>query len=65
MLGIIPALKMHLRFALESKPPSRLTYAPLRSNPTSFATCFKAFRPLGNKTMSVSLTGATGTGART
>ncbi len=25
MLGIIPALKMHLRFALESKPPSRLT----------------------------------------
>jgi hypothetical protein len=25
MLGIIPALKMHLRLALESKPPSRLT----------------------------------------
>ena len=25
MLGIRPALKMHLRFALESNPPSRLT----------------------------------------
>jgi hypothetical protein len=25
ILGIMPALKIHLRFALESKPPSRLT----------------------------------------
>src|SRR5215471_18947663 len=65
MLGIIPAWKIALRLTLESKPPSRLTYAPLSSNPTSLATCFKACRPSGNKTMSVSLTGATGTGANT
>jgi len=37
----------------------------LRSTPTSLATCFNAFRPSGNSTMSVSLTGATGTGAKT
>src|SRR5215468_3715926 len=42
MLGIIPALKIALRLALESKPPSRLRYAPLRSSPTSLATCFNA-----------------------
>jgi hypothetical protein len=36
-----------------------------RSNPTSLATFFSAFRPSGNRTMSVSLTGATGTGAKT
>src|SRR5215831_15536347 len=65
MLGIMPALNMHVRFALESKPPSRLTEAPLRSNPTSLATRFNAFRPLGNSTISVSCTGATGTGANT
>src|SRR5947209_3979779 len=65
ILGIRPALKMHVRLCAESKPPSRLREAPLRSSPTCLATCFKALRPCGNRTMSVSLTGATGTGAQT
>src|SRR5882762_2474967 len=55
---------MHFRLCLESKPPSRLREAPLRSTPTSFATCFNTCRPSGNSTISVSLTGATGTGAK-
>src|SRR5216683_485269 len=54
MFGIIPALKMHLRLRAESKPPSRLREAPLRSKPTSLATCFKACSPFGNRTISVS-----------
>jgi hypothetical protein len=57
-------LKMHLRLALESKLPARLREAPLRSKPISLATRFKAFRHSGNKTMSVSLTGATGQALR-
>src|SRR5712691_9373225 len=63
--GIMPALKMHFRLCAESKPPSRFRSAPLRSNPTFLATFFKAVNPFGNRIMSVSLTGATGTGANT
>jgi hypothetical protein len=34
-------------------------------HPTFLATCFKACSPLGNSTIAVSWTGATGTGAHT
>ena len=37
----------------------------LSESPPSLATSFTAFRPSGHQTMSVSLTKATGTGART
>src|SRR5215475_11996702 len=50
ILGMRPALKMHLRLCAESKPPSRLREAPLSSIHTSLATSFNAFRPSGNKT---------------
>src|SRR4030095_1064242 len=65
LLGIIPAWTMPVRLALAATPPSRLTAAPLRAHPTSLATCCKAFRPWGHKTMAVSLPGATGRGAHT
>src|SRR6266581_1691313 len=52
ILGIMPALKMHLRLCVESKPPSRLREAPLRSNPTCLASFFKACSPCSNRTRS-------------
>src|SRR3989442_15399815 len=47
------------------KAAIEIEIGPLRSSPTSLATSFNAFRPSGNRTISVSLTGATGTGAKT
>src|SRR3954466_2939747 len=64
-LGTSPALKIALRLRLESKPPSRLRYAPPISKSVSLATRFKAFNPSGRSTVSASFTGATGSGANT
>src|SRR5439155_6638557 len=50
IFGIIPALKIALRFDFESKPPSRLRYAPLRPKPVSLATRFKAFKRVAKLT---------------
>src|SRR5262245_24543996 len=47
MFGIIPVLKIALRFALESNPPSRLRYAPANTKPVSLATRFHPFKPSG------------------
>ena len=65
ILGIMPAWKMRVRLCAESKPPSRVREALLRSNPTLWATFFKAYRLSGHRTLSVSLPGATGRGAST
>ncbi len=62
-LGLIPAWKMPCRLCAASKPPSRLREAPLRSHPTLLAIGCKGFHPVGTRTRSVSLTGATGRGA--
>src|SRR5712691_6418199 len=43
----------------------RLRYAPSSTNPVSLATRFNPFKPSGNKTISASLTGATGRGTNT
>src|SRR3954451_16815699 len=64
-LGTSPALNIALRLRLESKPPSRLRYAPPISKSVSLATRFKAFSPSGRSTVSASFTGATGNGANT
>ena len=50
MFGIIPALKIALRFDVESNPPSRLRYEPSGTNPVRLAIRFNPFRPSGNKT---------------
>ena len=47
------------------KAASEIEIGTSEVQPDLFATFFNAFRPSGNKTMSVSLTGATGTGANT
>jgi hypothetical protein len=52
MFGIIPALKIALRFALASNSPSRLRYAPASTNPVYLATRFHPFKPSGNKAVS-------------
>src|SRR6266446_9216497 len=64
MFGIIPALKIALRFALESHPPSRLRYAPSSTKPVSLAPRLSALRPSGSSTVSALLTGATGRGGQ-
>ena len=65
LVGRLPALKLHWRLALASKPPSRLREAPLTSTPPCVATGFKACSPLGRRTIAGALTGATGAGAQT
>lgn len=65
MLGFIPALKMHLRLALLSKPASRLRVEPLRTSPASAATRLRSLIPSGSKAMSDSLIGAIVNGDRT
>ena len=65
MFGMRPALKMALRLCLESNPPSRLRYEPSIFRSVSLAMPFKAFNPSGRSTVSVSFTGATGSGAST
>jgi hypothetical protein len=45
------------------KTAIELALSPSEGHPTSWATCFRAFKLLGNKTMADSWTGATGRGA--
>jgi hypothetical protein len=60
-----PRVEDRFAIMLESKPPSRLRYEPPIRKSVSLAMRFNAFNPSGRSTVSASLTGATGSGART